>query len=162
MSELMTNSKASDRELAKRLGVSQPTVSRTRSKLEKEGYIREYAAIPDFDKLGFEIMAVSFFGFSGQPSEKKIEELRNIAKGLQTKMELPMIMAMSGRGLSSDRIVISLHEDYSAYSRFLRLVRQVSTQGIAKFESFVIDLKDKSHFQPLTMATLGKYLLKLK
>ena len=37
--ELLKNSKASDRELAGRIGVSQPTVSRTRHNLEKKGYI---------------------------------------------------------------------------------------------------------------------------
>jgi DNA-binding Lrp family transcriptional regulator len=37
LSELMKNARISDRELAKKIGVSQPTVSRIRSRLEKEG-----------------------------------------------------------------------------------------------------------------------------
>jgi DNA-binding Lrp family transcriptional regulator len=45
IAELMKNSKQSDRELAKKLGVSQPTVTRTRTRLEKEGYIKEYTLI---------------------------------------------------------------------------------------------------------------------
>ncbi|MFZ0965605.1 MAG: Lrp/AsnC family transcriptional regulator, partial [Candidatus Bathyarchaeia archaeon] len=52
ISELMKNSRQSDRNLAKVIGVSQPTVTRIRNKLEKEGYIREYTMIPDFSKLG--------------------------------------------------------------------------------------------------------------
>lgn len=52
ISELMKNSRRSYRELAKAVGVSQPTVSRTLKKLEKEGYIKEYTMIPDFLKLG--------------------------------------------------------------------------------------------------------------
>ena len=59
ISELMKNSRRSDRELARVLGVSQPTVSRTIKKLEKEGYIREYTMIPDFSKLGYEIMGIT-------------------------------------------------------------------------------------------------------
>ena len=59
LAELMKNSKTSDRELATKLGVSQPTVSRIRAKLEREGYIKEYTLVPDFHKLGFEIMAVT-------------------------------------------------------------------------------------------------------
>jgi DNA-binding Lrp family transcriptional regulator len=35
ISELMKNSRKSDRELAKKIGVSQPTVTRTRTKLQK-------------------------------------------------------------------------------------------------------------------------------
>jgi len=51
ISELMKDSRRSDRELAQAIGVSQPTVSRTIKKLEKEGYIKEYTIIPDFHKL---------------------------------------------------------------------------------------------------------------
>ena len=47
VAELMKNSRKSDRELAKILGISQPTVTRIRNKLEREGVIREYTAIPD-------------------------------------------------------------------------------------------------------------------
>jgi len=54
--ELMKDSKRSDRELAKVLGVSQPTVSRMRSRLVKEGIIREFTVIPNFVKMGYEIM----------------------------------------------------------------------------------------------------------
>jgi DNA-binding Lrp family transcriptional regulator len=36
LSELMKNSKASDRQLAKKIGVSQPTVTRRRARLERE------------------------------------------------------------------------------------------------------------------------------
>jgi len=56
VSEMLKNSKKSDRELAGILAVSQPTVSRTRARIEKE-YIKTYTIIPDFKKLGYEIMA---------------------------------------------------------------------------------------------------------
>jgi Lrp/AsnC family transcriptional regulator for asnA, asnC and gidA len=62
ISELMKNSRKSDRELARAIGVSQPTVTRLRGKLEKEGIIKEYTMIPDFKRLGYQIMAVTFFG----------------------------------------------------------------------------------------------------
>ena len=52
ISELMKNSRRSDRDLAKAIGTSQPTVSRMIGKLEKEGIIKEYTMIPDFGKLG--------------------------------------------------------------------------------------------------------------
>lgn len=54
----MKNSKRSDRELSKIVRVSQPTITRTR--LEREGYIKEYTIIPDFAKLGFELLAITF------------------------------------------------------------------------------------------------------
>jgi DNA-binding Lrp family transcriptional regulator len=80
ISELMKNCKRSDRALAKSLGVSQPTVTRTLHRLEKEGYIREYAAIPDLSKLGYELMGFTFVKMkesltSGE--QKEIQEFVN-------------------------------------------------------------------------------------
>ncbi|MGD8566162.1 MAG: winged helix-turn-helix transcriptional regulator [Candidatus Bathyarchaeota archaeon] len=60
ISELMKNSRISDRELAKKIGKSQPTITRIRRRLEKEGYIREYSMLPDLSKLGYELMALTF------------------------------------------------------------------------------------------------------
>jgi DNA-binding Lrp family transcriptional regulator len=60
ISELMKNSRRSDRELARALKVSQPTVTRVRTRLEKEGIVKEYTMIPDFAKLGYQIRGVSF------------------------------------------------------------------------------------------------------
>ena len=54
---LMKNSKTSDRKLAERIGVSQPTVTRRRARLERE-VIDGYTAIPKFDILGYEILAI--------------------------------------------------------------------------------------------------------
>jgi DNA-binding Lrp family transcriptional regulator len=47
---LMKNSKTSDRQLAKKIGVSQPTVTRRRARLEKE-LINGYTAVPKWEKL---------------------------------------------------------------------------------------------------------------
>ncbi len=57
--ELVKNSRRSDRELAKLLGVSQPIVSRIRIKFEKESML-DYTTIPNLAKLGFGIMAIVF------------------------------------------------------------------------------------------------------
>ena len=56
--ELVKNCRRSDRELSRALGVSQPTVSRTIKKLEKEGVLGEYSAIPSLPKVGYGIVAV--------------------------------------------------------------------------------------------------------
>ena len=56
---LMKNAKKSDREIAKALGISQPTVSRRRAFLEKE-VIEGYTVIPKWEKLGYKIFAMTF------------------------------------------------------------------------------------------------------
>jgi Lrp/AsnC family transcriptional regulator for asnA, asnC and gidA len=76
VSELMKNSRRSDRELARTLGISQPTVTRIRTRLEKEGFVKEYTMIPGFSKLGFSIISIVFARFREPISERKIEEAR--------------------------------------------------------------------------------------
>ncbi len=43
--ELIKNSRRSNRELARAIGMSQPTVTRTRTGLEKQGIIKEYTIV---------------------------------------------------------------------------------------------------------------------
>ena len=57
--ELMKDSHRSDRQLAKSLGVSQPTVTRRRAMLE-ENFIEGYTVIPKFGQIGFEMAAFTF------------------------------------------------------------------------------------------------------
>ena len=59
LASLMQNSKTSDRQLAKEIGVSQPTVTRRRAKLERD-IIMAYTAIPKWTKPGYEIVALTF------------------------------------------------------------------------------------------------------
>ena len=62
--EYLKDSNRSDKQIAKVFGVSQPTVSRMRSRLLEEGLVRHFSAIPDFAKMGYEIMAFSFIKFN--------------------------------------------------------------------------------------------------
>jgi Lrp/AsnC family transcriptional regulator for asnA, asnC and gidA len=60
ISKLVKNSRRCDRELAKAISVSQPITTRLRTKLEKEGYLKEYTVIPNFSKIGYTIIALNF------------------------------------------------------------------------------------------------------
>jgi DNA-binding Lrp family transcriptional regulator len=72
ISELIRNSRLSDRELAKKLGVSQATASRRRAALDKQGLLN-YTANPDLKKLGFEILAFTLAKWNSN-KERQIEE----------------------------------------------------------------------------------------
>lgn len=78
LSELLRNAKISDRSLAKKLNVSQPTLTRVRNELEREGYIRRYTILPDFRKLGFELLAFTFVKMNPQ-IQSKIEDVKKYA-----------------------------------------------------------------------------------
>ena len=77
ISELLKNSRRSDRELAKAIGVSQPTTTRLRTKLEKEGYIKEYSIVPNFSKIGYSIMALNFVKLDPKITNKEIDGFRD-------------------------------------------------------------------------------------
>jgi len=158
LAELMKNSKTSDRELATKLGVSQPTVSRIRAKLEKEGYIKEYTLVPDFRKLGFEIMAVTLVKLKNGLNEEELDRIWKYAGGLLEKNPFAYMMAVDGNGLGYNGVVISLHENYSDYVRFVKATREVPSAELAAFDSFMTSLSTK-HYQPLTFSILSKYLL---
>jgi DNA-binding Lrp family transcriptional regulator len=81
ISELMKNSRRSDRELAKAIGVSQPTVSRTIQRLEKQCVIKEYTMIPDFTKIGYALLTVTLVKHREGPDSKQLEE--GAKKGLE-------------------------------------------------------------------------------
>jgi DNA-binding Lrp family transcriptional regulator len=157
----MKNSRKSDRELALDIGISQPTVSRVRARLEKEGIIKEYTMIPDFAKLGFELMAITFSGFPKDLSNEELDELRKQSIELGEKNPTAILMALNGIGLRSSRVLITLHKNYSSYTKAMSLIKSVTNIDSSHVESFIIDLKNGGqHFQPLTLSAIAKYLMK--
>jgi len=161
LSELMKNSKASDRELAVKLGVSQPTVSRVRARLEKEGYIKEYTFIPDFSKLGFEIAAVTLIKLKKELTDEELGKIWKFTNGYLKENPFAYLMAAEGIGLGYNRVVISLHQDYADFVRFVRATREVPFAELGAFDTFMISLSSK-HYQPLTFSILANYLLTMK
>jgi DNA-binding Lrp family transcriptional regulator len=157
VSELMKNSRRSDRELAKAIGVSQSTVSRTIKRLEKEGVLKEYTMIPDFAKLGFEMMSITL---AKTKEEVSIEELRKIRQQLAQTLKEPLttILSLSGVGLDSDRVLIALHENYAAYTRFLDIVKHHPLAATRQINIFLMDLTAKSQNRSLTLSGLADYI----
>jgi DNA-binding Lrp family transcriptional regulator len=157
ISELMKNSRRSDRDLAKAIGISQPTVTRIRNKLEKEGYIKEYTVMLDFSKIGYKIMAITF-ALSRALEEKEAERARKaLADGVKDK-QFEFIMLERGYGLGFDGVVISLHKDYSSYLKVLEWLRQFDFLEVRKINSFLINLEDDVRYRPLTFSTLAKLI----
>jgi DNA-binding Lrp family transcriptional regulator len=159
--ELMKNGRKSDRELAKIIGVSQPTVSRARIRLEKEGIVKEYTMIPDFSKLGFEIMAISFVRFTKELSKEETDELKKYSREIEKKNPEAILMAVNGMGLGYNRVFISFHKNYASYVKVINFVKTHAHHiDPSHVESFMINLIDEPHFHPLTLSVIADYLLK--
>ena len=146
--ELLKDSKRSDRDLAKVLGVSQPTVSRMRSRLVKEGWIKDFTIIPDFVKMGFEIMAISCF--KSKVTEKSVE------KAIEVTMAKPnIIFASSGHGMGKNAVIISLHKNYTDFSNFLSDLRLEGGNDLQDYDTLLISLKGKT-IKPLSLKYLAE------
>ena len=156
--ELMKNSRRSDRELARVIGISQPTVSRMIKKLEKEGYIREYTIIPDFSKLGFQMMTIFLAKLKARYPQESVEQTRAKVRQTYSQNPSPTLMAMNGLGVDADRIIITLSKDYSIYGDSIRHLRQHPLVDVENVNSFLIDLSDCTHFLPFTLTNLAKNL----
>jgi DNA-binding Lrp family transcriptional regulator len=157
VSELMKNSRRSDRELAKVLGVSQPTVSRMIKRFEKEEIIQGYCAIPNLAKLGMEIVAIVLLNLKHQSDPntrmQKAEEF--------VEKHPNLIFASSGIGSMSDRVAISVHKSYSDYTKFVQDLREHS-ELYTIVDTFLISYKSDSIPKPLSFKTLGDYITEEK
>jgi DNA-binding Lrp family transcriptional regulator len=155
VSELMKNSRRSDRELARLIGVSQPTVSRMIKNLEKEGIIQEYTMIPDMNKLGIEMIAITLAAF--KPPANPEERMRKCKEFVEKHPNLLFIS--SGRGTSTERAFISAHKNYSDYAKFIKEFKaEITEYQIA--DSFLISYKCDKILRQLSFVTLAGYLRK--
>jgi Transcriptional regulators len=146
--ELLKDSKRSDRELAKVLGVSQPTVSRMRSRLVKQGIIQDFTVIPDFVRMGYEIMAINCF------KSKSSKELAEKAK--KWMMSKPnIIFAAAAQGMGKNGIMISLHRDYTDFSNFLVEVMAEDETVMKEYDTMLISLKGRI-VKPLSLKYLAE------
>jgi len=161
IAELMRNSRRSDRELSKVIGVSQPTVSRIVKRLEKEGLIREYTMIPDFQKLGYELVALTFVKLDKTLTQEQIEKAREAAREWLKQNRVPIVMLERGMGLGYDGVLVSLHENYTSYTEHMNQLRTFTFLELAHMESFIISLDDKIRYRPLTLKIVADHLLKM-
>ena len=150
--ELLKNSKRSDRELAKVLKVSQPTITRIRHKLEKSGVIQEYTIIPDFRKLGFEIMALTFFKMS--PEFFSPEFLEKARKGAEKVPDA--ILISTGEGMRMTGVIISFHMNLSDYHRHLNMLRRDYKEVLEGVQSFIMPIGE-AQFKKLSLKYLASY-----
>jgi DNA-binding Lrp family transcriptional regulator len=162
LSELMKNSRRSDRQLAKSLGVSQPTVTRTIHKLEEEGYIKEYTIIPDFNKLGYDLMGFTFVKHRENLSKEEWKEIRKKTSQLEKENPHACLMVVNGIGFNRDVGFVTFYQSYSDYAKAMRLVRGVPYMDLDQLETFLVNLKDQSHYRLLSMSAIANHILALE
>jgi DNA-binding Lrp family transcriptional regulator len=159
ISELMRNSRRTDKDLAKAIGVSTQAAYKTRKKLEKEGYFSEYTAIPNFSKAGYHLFALTFTSFKKDLSGKDREEARKYAAKQAPIASLNAVLIERGIGMDHDAVLASFHEDYSSYTNFTRGLKSNPYLDSSKLESFLVNLDDDVRYRPFTLSTLAQHML---
>ncbi len=131
---LIKNSKRSDRELTKSLGISQPTITRLRKVLEKDA-IDQYTIIPNLSYLGFDIIAMTF-----ARSKQLVQPLWE--KGGKWAQEQPNVMFLStGQGMDADAVMVTVHKDYADFVKFYHIFRRDWGDSLQDFKTFLISAK---------------------
>ncbi len=158
LAELIANSKASDRKLASKLGVSQPTITRRRASLEKQGLI-EYTATPRFEKLGLKVMCFMFVAWDPavRSLERETEEFAKKAAAF-VKRYPNVVFVSTGQGLNKDGVSVSFHEDFTDYVKFRRLFELEWGKYMASMESFLISLESDNILKYPSTKYLAEYL----
>lgn len=156
ISELMKNSRRSDRELARAVGVSQPTCGRVRKKLEKEGVIKEYTMIPDFRRLGYHMMGVTFIKKEETAKKDEKTELRKAVAEVEKKNPFASLMAVNGMGLGRGRMFMALYRSYGRYAEAMQLTKSLPHVDAEGVESFLVDLNDESNYRMLTLQQVAR------
>ena len=150
--ELIKNSKKSDRDTAKKLKISQPTVTRIRKKLEKNA-IKTYTAIPILPEIGINLIS---FNFGRCDSPKKD---MNICLKKLTKANTKITFTASGEGMGKNCLIVAFHKDYRDYVDFLTGIREQCKGVKVVLESF-LSPTSKNHFldfsTPITNLVKGK------
>jgi DNA-binding Lrp family transcriptional regulator len=140
ISELTKNAKTSDRTLARTLGVSQPTITRRRARLEREGFL-SYKTVPNFWKLGAEIVAFTLIVFKRLVHEHDHEKEDCDHRLMTFLSKQPnIVFASSGQGLGMTRIIASVHKDYSDYVKFISLINEQWGTCLERDSSFIVSL----------------------
>ena len=139
LGELLKNSRRSDREIAKTLGVSQPTVTRRRADIERN-FIDGYTAIPRLEKIGFEIVAFTFVKHNikyAKPKER--EEAYSRVK--EWMMKQPnVILAIEGQGIGWDGVFVSFHKNYSDFTELIKKHNSEFSGLLTDCQSFISNI----------------------
>jgi len=153
--ELVKDSRRSDRQLAKILGTSQPTVTRRRGFLESE-LIDGYTAIPKWEKLGYEIFAMTFTKIKADiASKRRYDDVRKRGQEWLASQHR-VVMAGGCRGFGVDSFMMSFHKSYSDYDEFMRNYKLELGDFIDDVQSVLVNLGGKELIKPLNLKYLAE------
>ncbi len=137
LTELLKDCKTSDQEIARRLKTSRPTIFKIRERLEKEGIIKRYMPIVDFEKLNFHLQSVILYKWKDY---SKTEELDKNIQFIKSLPEIILFIKGEGMGSKTD-LIISMHEDIKDFERFIRKLKYEWKDNVEDVEVFLSSIE---------------------
>jgi len=108
--ELIKDGRASYRSIAKKLGISVATVASRVMALEKDGIIKGYTALVDYEKLGYEITAIIELTISKG-------KLREVQRQVAEKPNVSNVYDVTGE---SDSIIVARFKNREELNKFVK------------------------------------------
>jgi DNA-binding Lrp family transcriptional regulator len=154
--ELLKDCSRSDRELGRVLGVSQPTVSRLKKLLVEKGFIRAFTVMPNFFKLGYELMAFTFVKTKSflEPAEKRKKGHEMAKKWMDEQPNV--VLAAYCRGMDMDAFIISFHKSYSDFDQFIGKHNQELGYRLKDVKSILVSLEEDQIIKGLDFKYLAQ------
>jgi len=152
LAELLKNCKTSDQEIARRLKTSRPTIFKIRERLEKEGVIKAYIPLVDFEKLNLSLQSVILYRWRDY---SKTKELENNVKFIKSLPEVILFVKGEGIGSKTD-LIIAIHEDLKDYERFIRKLKYEWKDNVENVEVFLSSINGISKGYDLASPALQK------
>lgn len=153
---LIKNGRKTDKQIAKEINTTQPTVTRIRQKLEREKYIWDYHARPSFRKIGLNIIVVTFMQWTDY---SKKEELTEFIKAMKTNKKI--LCFARGNGLSGrTAFFISSHKDMKSYEDFIVDIKTRWGTYIKSTDQFISSIENV--FKPFDYSDVTSLILEEK
>jgi len=109
---------------------------------------------PNLQKLGIEIMAITFGNWSyHQYLDTRVSETRDY-----TERHPNLLFLLCRRALSSDRVAVTVHRDYSDYMQFMQEIGSDWGEFMDVTGSFLISLSSDDPLGSIAFRYLADYL----
>jgi len=112
--------------------------------------------IPDFRKIGYQILAINLFKYKKSFDAKKVEMAKDLLQESFQKGPFEIIMAERGTGAGYDAVMISVHRDYQSFVKLMQWAKKFSEFELDAIESFLVNLSDEVHYRSLTLSSIAK------
>ena len=155
--ELMKNSRRSDRELARILGLSQPTASRRRAYVEKE-LVETYTVIPRWAKLGYSLMAIILVKVRvDNPGSHEARYQEVLKRGTEWLTNHPNVLMAGGcRGMGVESFMISVHKTYADFDEFMSECRLKLGDLLEIVQFILVNLAGRELLKPFNPVYLAE------